>query len=156
MDLVKPRGVRVSVGFGNCSLHHRVQNGSGFHPASYPICIRGSFPESKATGAWSWPLTSKYCRGQRIRGAIPPLPQYASMAWCSVKAQGQRRNLIVFNWTWWCGGNDAKCIQEVIGSTLAWIVSYYGWHILWCSKWILYDTFCDVLSEFWMTHLVVF
>jgi hypothetical protein len=24
-----------------------------------------------------------------MRGAIPPLPQYASMAWCSVKAQGQ-------------------------------------------------------------------
>jgi hypothetical protein len=24
-----------------------------------------------------------------MRGAIPPLPQYAVMAWCSVKAQGQ-------------------------------------------------------------------
>jgi hypothetical protein len=24
-----------------------------------------------------------------MRGAIHPLPQYASMAWCSVKAQGQ-------------------------------------------------------------------
>jgi hypothetical protein len=24
-----------------------------------------------------------------MRGAIPQLPQYASMAWCSVKAQGQ-------------------------------------------------------------------
>jgi len=24
----------------------------------------------------------------RIRGAIPPHPQYASMAWCSVKARG--------------------------------------------------------------------
>jgi hypothetical protein len=24
-----------------------------------------------------------------MRGAIPPLPQYASIAWCSVKAQGQ-------------------------------------------------------------------
>jgi hypothetical protein len=23
-----------------------------------------------------------------MRGAIPPLPQYAFMAWCSVKAQG--------------------------------------------------------------------
>jgi hypothetical protein len=29
------------------------------------------------------------CRGQRMSGAIPPLPQYAFMAWCSVKAQGQ-------------------------------------------------------------------
>jgi hypothetical protein len=24
-----------------------------------------------------------------VIGAIPPLPQYAFMAWCSVKAQGQ-------------------------------------------------------------------
>jgi hypothetical protein len=24
-----------------------------------------------------------------MNGAIPPLPQYISMAWCSVKAQGQ-------------------------------------------------------------------
>jgi hypothetical protein len=27
--------------------------------------------------------------GQRICGAIPPLPQYAFMEWCLVKAQGQ-------------------------------------------------------------------
>jgi hypothetical protein len=26
----------------------------------------------------------------KIRGAIPPLPQHASMAWCSVKAQTLR------------------------------------------------------------------
>jgi len=24
-----------------------------------------------------------------MRGAIPPLPQYAFMTWCSVEAQGQ-------------------------------------------------------------------
>jgi hypothetical protein len=28
------------------------------------------------------------CRGQRMSGTIPPLSQYAFMAWCSVKAQG--------------------------------------------------------------------
>jgi len=27
--------------------------------------------------------------GSRMCGAIPPLPQYDSMAWCSVKVQGQ-------------------------------------------------------------------
>jgi hypothetical protein len=32
---------------GNFSLHHRVQNGSGAHPASYPMGIRGYFPGSK-------------------------------------------------------------------------------------------------------------
>jgi hypothetical protein len=36
---------------GNFSLHHRVQNGSGAHPASYPMGNRGSFPGSKAAGA---------------------------------------------------------------------------------------------------------
>jgi hypothetical protein len=35
-----------------------VQNGSGAHPASYPMGTRGSFPGGKAVGAWRWPLTS--------------------------------------------------------------------------------------------------
>jgi hypothetical protein len=30
-------GVRVPAEAGNFSLHHRVQNGSGTHPASYPL-----------------------------------------------------------------------------------------------------------------------
>jgi hypothetical protein len=50
---------------------------------------RGSFLGGKAAEAWSWPLTSIYCRGLTISGAIPPLPPYAIMAWCSVKAQGK-------------------------------------------------------------------
>jgi hypothetical protein len=32
--------------------------GVGVQATSYPMCTGGSFPESKATGAWSWPLTS--------------------------------------------------------------------------------------------------
>jgi len=40
------------------SLHHRVKKGSGAHPASYSMAIKGSFPGGKVTGAWSWPLTS--------------------------------------------------------------------------------------------------
>jgi hypothetical protein len=43
-------------GAGNFSLHHRVQNGSGAHPASYPRSTRCSFPGGKAAGAWSWSL----------------------------------------------------------------------------------------------------
>jgi len=46
------------VGAGNFSLHHCVQNGSGVHPASYPMGTRGSFRGCKAAGAWSWQLTS--------------------------------------------------------------------------------------------------
>jgi hypothetical protein len=43
--------VRFQVGAGNFSLRHRVQNGSGAHPASYPMGTRGSFPGDKAAGA---------------------------------------------------------------------------------------------------------
>jgi hypothetical protein len=50
--------VRFPAGAGNFSLHHCVQNGSGAHPASYPMGTRRCFRGSKAAGAWSWPLTS--------------------------------------------------------------------------------------------------
>jgi hypothetical protein len=67
------------------SLHHRVQNGSGAHSSSCPLSAKVSFPRNKAAEAWSWPLTSIECRGQRMRESIPPLPQYAFTALCSVK-----------------------------------------------------------------------
>jgi hypothetical protein len=41
---------RFRAGAGNFSLHHRVQNGSGAHPASYPMGKRSSFPGDKAAG----------------------------------------------------------------------------------------------------------
>jgi hypothetical protein len=66
-------GIRLPGGTGNFSLRHRVQTGSEAHPASYPMGTWGSFPGGKTAGAWRWPLTSIYCRGQRISGAIPPL-----------------------------------------------------------------------------------
>jgi hypothetical protein len=43
--------VRFPVGAENFSLSHRVQNGSGAHPAFYPMGTRGSFPGGKAAGA---------------------------------------------------------------------------------------------------------
>jgi hypothetical protein len=42
--------VAIAGGAGNFSLHHRVQNGSGAHPASYPMCTRGSFLGVKRPG----------------------------------------------------------------------------------------------------------
>jgi hypothetical protein len=39
--------VRFPARAGNLSLHHSVQNGSGAHPASYPMGTRGSFPGAK-------------------------------------------------------------------------------------------------------------
>jgi len=51
-------GVRYQAGIGNFSPYHRVQMASGAHPASCPMCTGGSYPGSKAAGAWSWPLIS--------------------------------------------------------------------------------------------------
>jgi hypothetical protein len=42
--------VRFPAGAGNFSLHHRVQNRSGSHPASYAMRNRGSFLGGKAAG----------------------------------------------------------------------------------------------------------
>jgi hypothetical protein len=46
------RGSRIQLPgrAGNFSLHHRVQNGSGVHQASYRMGIRGSFPDVKRPG----------------------------------------------------------------------------------------------------------
>jgi hypothetical protein len=44
--------------------HYIFQTGSAVHPTSYPMGTGGSFPEGKAAGEWSWPLTSNQCRGQ--------------------------------------------------------------------------------------------
>jgi hypothetical protein len=40
--------LRFPAGAGNLSLQHRVQNGSGAHPASYPMGTRGFFLGGKA------------------------------------------------------------------------------------------------------------
>jgi hypothetical protein len=81
--------VRFPAGAGNFSLLHRVQNGSGAHPASYPMGTRGSFLGDKGAGAWSWPLTPSSAEVKERMELIHPFPQYAFKAWCSAKAQGQ-------------------------------------------------------------------
>jgi hypothetical protein len=50
-------GIRSPAGEEKFSLH-RVQTGSGAHPASYPVGTGTCFTGGKAAGAWSWPLTS--------------------------------------------------------------------------------------------------
>jgi hypothetical protein len=44
-------GILFRVGTGNFSLHHCVQNGSGAHPACYPVSTKGSFRGGKAAGS---------------------------------------------------------------------------------------------------------
>jgi len=49
--VVRGSRVRIPAEAGKFSLHHRIQTGSGAHPASYPMGTTGSFPEGKATAA---------------------------------------------------------------------------------------------------------
>jgi hypothetical protein len=72
------------------SFLHIGQTGSGTHPASYPMGIGSSFLMGKAPGAWSWPLTSKYCWGQENL-SIHPSPHTSSCLHGIVlsEAQGQ-------------------------------------------------------------------
>jgi hypothetical protein len=49
--------------------------------------IGGSFPVGKVAGAWSWPHLHLVPMLKNVCGAMPPLPHYHLMTWCSVKAQ---------------------------------------------------------------------
>jgi hypothetical protein len=86
-------GVRVSAEDGNFSLHHRVQTGSGAHPAYYPMDTRSSCPGGKEARTWSWPITSIYSRGQRMRGTIRPLSNTPSRSGVQFK---KHRNNFTF------------------------------------------------------------
>jgi hypothetical protein len=68
--------IRIPAGAGSYSLHHRVQNGSGAHLASYPMDTRGSSlvvkrswregghsPPSSAEVKNAWSYTSSPPRG---------------------------------------------------------------------------------------------
>jgi hypothetical protein len=68
-------GVRFSPGEGatNFSLRHCVQNSSGAHPASYPMCTRGSLPGDLRGQGVRLTTDLHLASRLRIRGAIPPL-----------------------------------------------------------------------------------
>jgi hypothetical protein len=69
---------------GNFSLHHRVQTGSGAHPASDPMGTRGSFPGVKRPGRDVDP--SPYSAEVKNAWRYTSTPPIRPMAWCSVKS----------------------------------------------------------------------
>jgi hypothetical protein len=95
--------VRFQAGAGNFSLHHRVQNGSGAHPASYPM--GGSFPGVKLSTHLHLVPRSKN------EWSYTSTPHYAFMVWCSVKAQGQLYIYFYFvrAFKWW----EMKFVAQV-------------------------------------------
>jgi hypothetical protein len=82
-------GVWVPAGAGNFYPHQRVRTGSGAHPASYPMGTRGLFPWGYSGRGVKMATHLHLVPRSRMRGYIPPLPQYAFMAWCSVKKEAQ-------------------------------------------------------------------
>jgi hypothetical protein len=75
--------VQVPTGAGDFSLLHRVQTGSGAHPASYPTGTEGSFRGVRRTGreADQSPPSSAEVKNA-WRYTFTP---YVFMAWCLVK-----------------------------------------------------------------------
>jgi hypothetical protein len=76
--------IQFSAGAGNFSLHYRVQNGSGAHPASYPMGARGPSLGIK------WPRHEadlSPSSGAEVKNecSYTSTPLYVNMAWCFVK-----------------------------------------------------------------------
>jgi hypothetical protein len=86
-------GVQVPAGAGNFSLRHRVQTGSGAHPASNPMGNRGCFPGSKAIVPL---ITTHLHLAPRLKmgGVIPPLPHYVFLGRCLVKDRICLHNIV--------------------------------------------------------------
>jgi hypothetical protein len=68
----------------NSFLRHRVQTGSGLHPASYLMGTGGSFAGNKAAGSWSWQLTPSSAEVKNS-WSYTSTPTYVFIAWCLVK-----------------------------------------------------------------------
>jgi hypothetical protein len=69
---------------GNFSLHHHVQNSSGAHPASYPMGTRALFLGVKQLGCEADHSPPSSAEVKNV-WSCTSTPQYAFMAWCSVK-----------------------------------------------------------------------
>jgi hypothetical protein len=107
-------GVQVSLGTGNFSLWHRVQTGSGAQLPSYPMGTRGSFlgGVKLTTHLLLVPTSNNAWRHTST-------PQYAFMAWSSVKAQTTDDRVSISGTCWeisphhrvqtGCGAHPASC-----------------------------------------------
>jgi hypothetical protein len=65
---------RIPAGAGKFSLHHRVQNFSAAHPASYPVGTRGSFP--RGTADHSPPSSAKVKKCMELYLHSPNTPSW--------------------------------------------------------------------------------
>jgi hypothetical protein len=103
--------VRFLAGAGNFSLHHRVQNDSGAHPASYPMVLGALSLEIKRPGREA--NHSPQCSAE---------VKYVFMAWCLVK---QRDNFAFTLLTW------SLSAVRIVFLLLAWSKVT----LFWLSRW---------------------
>jgi hypothetical protein len=96
--------VRFPAEAGNFSLRHRVQNGSGAHPPSYPVDTKGSFPEVKRPGGEADHSPPSRAEVKNAR-SYTSIPQYVFMAWYLVKHRDNftfycmMRSVILLGWS---------------------------------------------------------
>jgi hypothetical protein len=87
---------RFPAGVGNLSLHRRVQNGSGAHPASYPKGTREYFTGGKAAGVVKLTTHLQLLPRSKNAWSYTSTSQYAFVAWCSVESTGITLQLYLY------------------------------------------------------------
>jgi hypothetical protein len=88
--------VRFPMGAGNSSLHHRVQNGSGTHPASIQWVPGALYLGVKRLGREADHLLAS-CTEVKNALSYTSTPQYVFMAWCLVKHRDNFPLLLPFS-----------------------------------------------------------
>jgi hypothetical protein len=89
---------RFPAGAGKFYPHHRVQNGSGAHPASYSVGTGGSFHVVKRPGREADHSPPSSAEVKNVWSYIST-PQYVLMAWCLVKHKDNSTFTFIL---WWC------------------------------------------------------
>jgi hypothetical protein len=125
--------VQFPAGAGNFSLHHRVQNGSGTHPVSYPRGTRGCFPGVKRLGReadHSPPSSAEVKECVELYIHSPNTPSWGG-------AQLKHRDNFTFTF------NMKICIQTRWSSTSQCLKIKFLWHLKrlpWLKSYTIYRT----------------
>jgi hypothetical protein len=151
----RPSSVQFPVRAGNFSLHHRVQNGSGAHPASYPVVPGDLSLEVKRPGreanhsppssaevknAWSYtstlPNTSSWHGASLSTGATLPLYSRSCLVATADWLSHVLRDLLY---------SDKCDVIELYGMT----VSLFPWKSFNISDFPYWLIRCNRKRQFW-------
>jgi hypothetical protein len=88
-------------------------------PTCYSLGTRDSFPEGKVAGAWTWPLTSIWCRGQECVELYFRSPRKPS------RCGAQLKDMDNFNFTL-----PLRCVCVCVCVYIKVIFKYLLWDLL--------------------------